>query len=209
MSENNLEIYKSKGLTEEEANSLVRYNNAGRPGVSKINVDALQTLFNVGYTCHEIHAQFPEYPIGAILLARVQNNWDKQKDEYRKSLELEIVGAVKNARVESVKMIADLIAATNVSWKNQLMKYLANPDKEKAPEFLPKSMSQYGSLATLLKELTEVDAKNNKEGPAGGNGGGLPTIIINNNTSGKSGDIIEVSYQDKVKAALAKSVKGE
>ena len=209
MSENKLEIYIAKGLTEEESASLVRYNNAGRPGVSKINVDALEALFNIGYTCQEIHAQFPEYPIGAILLARVQNSWDSKRDEYRKSLEREILNSVKNAKVEAVKMVSDLVAATNISWKQQLMRYLANPEKEKAPEFLPKTLHQYSSLATLLNDLTDINGGKDKDNNSGvSGGGGLPTIIINNNNNGpKNGSVIEVSHTQKVKEALQRQNK--
>jgi len=209
MSENNLSLYTSKGLTEEESRQLVKYNESGRPGVAKLNVDALQALYNVGYSCQEINEQFPEYPMGAILLTRVQQDWDKKKVAYRKGLEAEIVGSVKNARVESVKMVADVIAATNIHWKQELMRYLANPTKEKAPEFLPKTMHQYGSLATLLKDLTEVEKSTGKDANLpGNNGGGLPTIIINNNTApGSKPDVTVATYQDRVKAALIKSVK--
>lgn len=199
MSENNLELYKSKGLTEEESRQLIKYNENGRPGVAKLKVDALQALYNVGYTCSEINEQFPEYPLGAILLARVQQNWDDKRNEYRKSLEKEIVGSIKNARVESVKMVADLIAATNIHWKAELMRFLANPSKEKAPEFLPKNMHQYGNLASLLKDLTEVNDKTKEETSA--ISGGLPTIIINNNSNSAKPDV-EISYGQKVKQAL-------
>ena len=205
MSENNLELYKSRGLSDDETKQLVKYNEAGRPGVAKIKVDALQALYNVGYTCQEIHEQFPEYPYGAILLCRVQQDWDGKKTSYRKQLESEMLSTVKNARLESVKMISDMIQATNVHWKRELMRYLANPDKEKAPDFLPKSMSQYGSLASLLKDLTETE-KGGKDDLPGNNGGGLPTIIINNNSSGLKTDS-EVQHTQRVKDALARQVQ--
>lgn len=205
MSENNLELYKSRGLSDDETKQLVKYNEAGRPGVAKIKVDALQALYNVGYTCSEIHEQFPEYPYGAILLCRVQQDWDGKKTSYRKQLESEMLSTVKNARLESVKMISDMIQATNVHWKRELMRYLANPDKEKAPDFLPKSMSQYGSLASLLKDLTETE-KGGKDDLPGNNGGGLPTIIINNHSSGLKTDI-EVQHTQRVKDALARQVQ--
>ena len=207
MSENNLELYKSRGLSDHETKQLVKYNEAGRPGVAKIKVDALQALYNVGYTCQEIHEQFPEYPYGAILLCRVQQDWDGKKTSYRKQLESEMLSTVKNARLESVKMISDMIQATNVHWKRELMRYLANPDKEKAPDFLPKSMSQYGSLASLLKDLTETE-KGGKDDLPGNNGGGLPTIIINNNTGGLKSDVeVTTAYTNRVKDALEKSIK--
>ena len=205
MSGNNVELYKSKGLTEEECKQLTKYNEAGRPGVAKLKVDALQALYNVGFTCQEIHEQFPEYPYGSILLCRVQQDWDNKRSLYRKGLENEMISTIKNARLESVKMVADIISATNIHWKQELMRYLANPDKEKAPDFLPKTMSQYGSLASLLKDLTTVDKGEHKDAAAGGSGGGLPTIIINNNGNAKSD--IEVSYTDRVKAALERDAK--
>jgi hypothetical protein len=206
MSDDKLTLYKSKGLTEDEAKQLAKYNESGRQGVSRLNVDALRTLYNVGYSCQEIHNNFPEYPLGAILLARVQQNWDEKREEHRKQLEMEILKTVKNARMESVKLVADLINATQVSWKQQLMTYLANPEKEKIPEFLPKTLHQFTALANSLKDLTETD-KNVKNDTPGANGGGLPTIIINNNGSpSNGGTTVEVSHHaQKVKEALVKS----
>jgi len=182
------------GYTKEEANALVTYRERGLPGVSKLRADAFESLYIMGYTCKDIHDQFPEYELGLIVYARQKFKWDEKRANYQANLAAQVIQAAALAKAESVRFLYDVLSAVHAKNRNEIMRYLANPDKEKAPDFLPKSLGGYQTLINMINDLTAppAAAKGGANDPANV-ASPLVNITLNNGPAASSKPVIDVT----------------
>jgi hypothetical protein len=129
-------------------------------------------LYALGYSCEDIHRWYPQFPLPVLLWARFQYNWDDVRDRYQRVTQGKALEAALGAKTESVRLLADAIAATNLKWRRELMDYLADPENNKAPDFLPKSLSGYQNMLDMLDKLVTPPVVGDKT-PAG------PLVNIN------------------------------
>jgi len=146
----------SLGLSEKEANLLMGWIAKGKPGVAQSRADDLFHLYLLGYSCQDIHDEFPAYDLPLLLYARVQHSWDERRRDYKKRLSASVLEDASATAFSTVKTIMELVHASSVQMRRDLMRYLENPEKNKPPEFLPRSPRELGNLVSLLKELTAV-----------------------------------------------------
>lgn len=158
---NEIALYTEKGLTTEEASLVQKWVESGRPGISRIKADFLSSIYNLGYSCQQIHAKFPEYQLEGILWARAHFEWDKRRVEYNKELKTSTLQHAGEAHLEGINLLATVLKVTNVRWRDEVVRYLAAPDREKPPEFLPTSLHQYMNAQTQLAELMAPPAQKN------------------------------------------------
>jgi hypothetical protein len=145
--------YLKKGLTLTEAKVLSDWIEAGKPGLLKQRAEGYGQIYALGYTCEEIQKWFPNMPLPLLLYARVQFNWDDTRERYRVIMQGRALEAAVGSRNESIRLMADTIAATNMQWRRKLMDYLADPDKNKAPDFLPDTLASYQRMVDMLENL--------------------------------------------------------
>ena len=181
---NNIVLYQEKGLSEKEAKTLDEYIEAGKPGLSKIRADSMLTLFNLGYSCEDIQKMVPEYNLGSILHARFTYGWDEAKMLFQNQVNQELIKTTNAVKADSVKFMNELIMATHVKHRRDIARYLANPEKEDPPKCIPASLSQYQSVVTSLRDMTEP--KDNK-GAAVGNT--LVSVVVNTSDPSDKKDI--------------------
>ena len=167
-----LEPYISRGLNQKEAETLAAWIEAGKPGLSKYRAEGMGQLYALGYSCEDIHRWYPQFPLPVLLWARFQYNWDDVRDRYQRVTQGKALEAALGAKTESVRLLADAIAATNLKWRRELMDYLADPENNKAPDFLPKSLSGYQNMLDMLDKLVTPPVVGDKT-PAG------PLVNIN------------------------------
>lgn len=191
----------SKGLSEQEAKALSVWIEAGKPGLSKYKAEKLGDVYCLGYTCQDIKRWFPDYPIEVILWARVHYCWDDLRAKYRSVVQQETMNAALTARMESIRFLTDVITATHVKFRQDILKYIADPDNVEAPKtkLIPDNIHSYGFLMTLLKEMVTPNQDKNKTESA------MPLVTVNVNSS----DQVQVSKvdQEDVKQALMKDLK--
>jgi len=202
MSQTGLEIYTTKSLSSEEAKVVESFEERGRPGVVRLRVDFLQSVYNLGYSCQEINSQMPEYPLDALLWARWKYDWDKKRDDYQASVQNRVLPNATHARVDGLQFLSEIMGATHAMWRQQLLKYLAAPDREKAPEFLPKTLHQYSSLAALMKDLMTPDNKT-----AGAGSMAQPLVSVNISGDSRTVEVRAGDVKDALKKSLGKDKK--
>lgn len=193
---NDLQTLQEKGLTVEEAEKVKNWIARGRPGLSRIKADFLSTIYNLGYSCLQIHQKFPEYELEAILWARVNFEWDKRRAEYQRDLKQTTLELATEAHAEGVQFLAMALKATHQKWRDEIVQWMAAPDREKAPEFLPKSMHQYMAIQAQLKELITPPASK------GGQDAG-PQVFIN----APGAQVSSVNPKDVAQAMIAEMKK--
>jgi hypothetical protein len=155
------------GLTEEEAKMVQSWIDRGRPGITKIKADFLSSIYNLGYSCQQIHKEFPEYELEAILWARVKFDWDKRRAEYQQTLAANTMASAAEAHLEGIQFLSMVMKVTHVKMKQEMMRYLAAPDREKPPEFLPTTLHQYMNAQSQLSEMITPPAAKKGDQPAG------------------------------------------
>lgn len=175
-----IEVYKKKGLTEIEAKALKDWEEQGKPGLSKFRAERFGQIYILGYSCQDIQKWFSDYPIQILLWARIHYGWDDLRQQYARSMQANAIQAALTVQSESIRLVADLAAATHLKWRTELMEYLASPEKTKAPEFLPKTFNQYCDLMEQLIHMTT---------PLPGPGGEPPKPLVNINIGNNVKDI--------------------
>jgi hypothetical protein len=147
-----IQLYQEKGLTEKEAQVLMRYIEDGKPGLAKARSESMRTIYTLGYSCEEIHEMFPEYSLGLILHARITHEWDKTRVDLSEKLS-KIKENVIISKLESVQFLTEMLKAVHVKHRQDILRFLANPDREDAPKVLPNSLHGYQQILTLLDEV--------------------------------------------------------
>ena len=152
-------------LTEAEDKVLTTWlETRNRPPLSAVTAAKFFELFLHGTgDCAEIcRLNESLYPLGMILEARVGFGWDRRRDEYLSSLYSGIADRARQAQLESVGLVSDMMAATAKLHGDKVKKYLQTGDEELIKDLPIKSMSGYKTLIELLLKLTGQD-----KGPAG------------------------------------------
>lgn len=187
MNELSVSLFVEKGLTEDESTKLMAWIEKGKPGLSKYRAEKFGEIYLMGYDCKEIADMFPEYPYESILWARVLFDWDGLRGKYVTEMQEKTLQAAMNARVESIRFLSDVLRATHTKWRKEILDFIVHPEREKAPEFLPKNIYNYGQLIAVLDQLMNPSK-------GGGNGdldpsqlaAALFSVTINNNSNGES-----------------------
>jgi hypothetical protein len=148
-----LQPYIRKGLTVQEAGQLQKWIEEGKPGLMRQKAESLGRIYALGYTCQELHKWFPHIPLEIFLWSRVQYNWDDSRERYRITMQGRALEAALSSRQESVRLLADAVAVTNMAWRKQLMEYLGDPENAKRPDFLPDTLAGYHKLIQLMDEM--------------------------------------------------------
>lgn len=192
-----------KGLTETEAAQLNKWIAEGKPGLHKHRAESLGAIFCLGYSCQEIQRWFPEYPIEILLHARVTYDWDGARSKYRAVVHNETLAAAVSVRMESLRFLADVVAATHLKWRRELLSFMANPDKSPVPSFLPDTTGKYGNLLTMMDGLMMPPGSSKSKDPSSTGDTATPLVSIHvGQKDGKPDINISQSKQEDVKKAL-------
>lgn len=197
-----------KGLDEEEIKMLTTWIDQGKPGLSKIRAERFGDIYILGYSCKDINKMFPEYPLETLLFARAQYDWDKLRAEYRARVSSQTLEMAITSRLDSIKFLTEMVSATHIKWRKEIMNYIANPDKVKPPDCLPKSIQGYSQVISTLQAL--VSPGSSKSGSGGGpnaatqNTTASPLVSVTVKTDKHSNTDVTISNsaQDAVKEAL-------
>jgi hypothetical protein len=116
---------KAQGLMDPaDVTILKEYRDSGRMRLSPKTTAGFFELFLNGSTVKEIHGLNPAFPYAAILWARVEENWDQQKDEYIRDLQLGIREKLIKSQMETVGLLTDMLAAANKQHGDKIKKFL-------------------------------------------------------------------------------------
>lgn len=182
---NYLPIQVPENLPEEEVKALMIHIESGKPNLSKVRADSIATVYNLGYSCQWIHQNIcPELTLGSIVHAKLSHQWDSIKEEFDRNIKNNYVNIADSVKAEVVQFLSEIITATHVRWKMDILKYLANPTREDAPACLPNSLGTYRNVVSFMEELAHPDnAGSKKSGSSGSLPGGFSQLVsvqINN-----------------------------
>jgi hypothetical protein len=150
-----------EALSEQE--QLVLQSYIAREGsalpLSPVLQANLYNLFLNGKTCEQISTLNQGISQGAVLLARVENEWDLRKKEYTRALIEGVSERAKQIQLESVHFVADYMSAFHKKFGSALQEYLQSGKEttidRTAHSFISgQELRNYKLALEMLKEAT-------------------------------------------------------
>jgi len=143
------------GLSEEESTLATKYMRKYKTtaAIPQNHAIKLYELFMVGYTFAEIHAQFPQFPIGQIIMTASLKGWCKDRELMMGTLKDRIQARVVKSVLEQVDFLSTLIAVTNAQHLDSLKSYLKDPKNTQVPSIAIQNIKEYKDVAESLNKL--------------------------------------------------------
>jgi hypothetical protein len=141
-------------LTPRELEAYRRYIESSKPPLAPSTSASMFALFLQGHTCEEIAKLNPAFGLGIIVKARVDFDWDKQREEHLQHLLDNIRSVVQTTQLEAVQFVAEGLAVYRKMAGEKFQKYLQSGKIEDLGDFKDMSFKTYKDLLELLLKLT-------------------------------------------------------
>jgi hypothetical protein len=159
MSDN--EIQKAQSpysyLTDRERFHLELYEQKGGPRISPTTQAQFYALFIHGKSCDDIAELNKGFPLGAIIKARVEGEWDRRLNEYRDSLFADVHVKLAQVETESIHFLADMLSAVHKQQGQKIQKYIQTGDEGELGDMKITSIKNYKEVLELLIKATGQD----------------------------------------------------
>lgn len=150
-------------LTPREEAALRVWSGLGQPPLSPSLSAKLYELFLRGRSCLEIVDLNPGISLGAVVSARVRDNWDVRRQEYRLRLEEEVYDRVRTSTLETLDRLSLELHASNKLAMAKLQRYLQTGDENEIKDMNLDSSKHMAGIVSLLRELTGAGDKKKHE----------------------------------------------
>ncbi len=146
-------------LSNAEKGYLSDWEEGGQnPSMSKIVATKLYSLYLQGHTFLEIvETNENKYPVGMVIEAAVRDKWYSRREEYLESLYASIAERAKQAQLQSVAFVSDMLAATAKLHGEKVKRYLQNGDISEMKDFPIGTVNSYRVMVEMLLKLTGQD----------------------------------------------------
>jgi hypothetical protein len=152
-------------LTERELREYRIYMRLQQPPMAPSTQARFFALFLNGLNCEEIHRLNPNgFSLGAIVRARLENDWDLKRLEHQEQLMARVRERVQQVTLETVERIANELAASNKLVNDKVLKYLQTGDPAELAGTNIGSVRHLKEMVELLAKLTGQDAKKTQVG---------------------------------------------
>lgn len=141
-------------LTPTESEAYRKYVEAGKPSLSPTTSAEMLRLFLLGHSCEEIAKLNPGFGLGIIVKARIEHKWDQHKEEHLDALLGDVRRLVQQTQVESVRFVADAMAAFQKMAGEKFQRYVQTGDITHLGDFKDMGFKQYKDLLEMLQKLT-------------------------------------------------------
>lgn len=161
MGNDRTEMIKSR-LSPAELKAYEDY--AGKPSLAPSVQMQLYQLYLNGKSCDEIVRLNPNFNLGMVVRARVENLWDEKREAHIAQLLEGVRERVQQAQLEAVNFACDLLSAVHKLQGDKLKKYLQTGNAEELEGLGGNlSLKTYKDVIELLLKLTGQDKDNKKQ----------------------------------------------
>lgn len=150
-------------MTPKEQEAYQKYVEANKPPLAVSTAGNFFTLFLQGHTCEEIAKLNPAFGLGIIVRARIDNDWDTQRDQHLEHLMLNIRQVAQAKQLGSIRFVSDALAAFEKLAGEKFQRYLQSGDASQLGEFKDMSFKQYKELIELILKLTGQEGATTKK----------------------------------------------
>lgn len=152
------------GLTEEEyklARKFLRKNKtAGQ--LKDLESAKLYELFLLGDSFQKLAGQFPQYPIGQIVLTAALRGWCYDRDKMSHTLQDRVRAKVVKSVLDQVDFLTTMMAVANTEHLEAMIKYCQDPINNPKPAMRVTNIKEYKDVSETLYKIV-----------AGATGGGV------------------------------------
>ena len=153
------------GLTEQEIKVsekyLRRHKTAG--AISESESSKLYELLMIGYSFTDIHNQYPQYPMGQIILTAALSGWCKDRDKMMGTLRDRIQARAAKSIIEQVDFLTSMLSVANVQHLDAMRKYILDPVNNPLPKLLISDIKEYKEVAETLNKLISGTSSGGKK----------------------------------------------
>lgn len=141
-------------LTPKELEAYRKYLESGKPPLALSTSNSFFALFLNGHTCEEIAKLNPGMGLGIVVRARVDFDWDKQREEHIQGLLGNIRQTVQKTQLEGIRFVSDAITAYQKLAGEKFQRYLQTGKVEELGDLKEMSFKTYKDLLELMMKLT-------------------------------------------------------
>lgn len=130
------------------------WSQSGQARLSPTLAAQLYALFLQGKTSDEILRLNKGISLAQLTWARVEGEWDLQREEYQLDLFKNTRAMLQQSSLEAVRFLTDVLAVTHKKYGDAAKKYLQTGDEGELKGFEVNSLGQYKQLVEILQKLT-------------------------------------------------------
>lgn len=146
---------KESLLTERELREYKIYMRLNRPPMAPSTAQQFLNLFLLGNNCEDIVRVNPNgFSLGAIVRARLENNWDEIRADHQQQLLDKIRSRVQQVTLETVDRIVNELAASNKLVNDRLLLYLQTGDEKHLQGMKLGGALHMRQMVEMLQKLT-------------------------------------------------------
>lgn len=143
------------GLTDEEyrlARSYLRkHKTAG--AIKDLEAAKLYELFLLGDSFQKLSLQFPQYPIGQIILTAALRGWAHDRDKMLSTLQDRVRAKVVKSVLEQVDFLTTMVSVANTEHLDAMMKYIQDPINNPKPSMRITNIKEYKEVSENLYKI--------------------------------------------------------
>lgn len=151
---------KESLLSEREKAAYSLYMKLKQPPMAQSTQAQFFSLFLQGNSCEEIVRLNPNgFPLGAIVRARVENDWDLKLREHQNELMAKVRERVQQVTLETIDRVANELAASNKLTNDRIKRFLQSGDEKELDGLYIGGVKHLEKVVDLLQRLTGQDTK--------------------------------------------------
>jgi hypothetical protein len=154
------------GLTEEEYKAGRKYLRANKTkgALKELEAAKLYELFLLGDSFQKLAQQFPQYPIGQIVLTAALRGWIKDREKMTTTLQDRVRAKVVKSVLDQVDFLTAMMSVANAEHLEAMIKYIQDPLSNPKPNLRITNIKEYKEVAeTLYKIVAGATGSSNKE----------------------------------------------
>lgn len=153
----NIEEQSVAKLSNEEKHAYLEYKNSGEPRLSLVNSLRAFELFLNGSTCEEIVKLNEGFTLGAVIDARIRDQWDQKRESELNSLYKGVGERIKQTHSESMVFVSNLLAVAHRRFGPKIQAYLQSGMEEDLEGVIKiDSIKGYKELAELFLKVSGI-----------------------------------------------------
>lgn len=143
------------GLTDEEyrlARSYLRkHKTAG--AIKDLEAAKLYELFLLGDSFQKLATQFPQYPIGKIILTAALRGWTHDRDKMLSTLQDRVRAKVVKSVLDQVDFLTAMMSVANTEHLESMIKYIQDPISNPKPAMRITNIKEYKEVSENLYKI--------------------------------------------------------
>ena len=194
------------GLTKDEILQAERYLRRNKTAGALKDHEAmlLYELFMLGTSFKDMSEQYPQYPLGQIILTCALRKWPLDRDRIMSSLKERVKARMVKSVVDSVNFLTTMLSVANLENVAQMEKYLKDPRAINKPDMRIKSIKEYKEILDALQKLMDSTAGSSSKGKNSTLYGSLDTTVKIASSNQK-----KIESRKEASALLAEVVEAE